>query len=53
MFQRASLLLCPLPLLILFLTSEAWHIITSTDPLIDSDNESGGDEYVRDDYREF
>jgi len=29
---------------------QAWHIITSTDPLVDSDNESGGDEYMRDDY---
>lgn len=29
--------------------SEAWHIITTTDPLIDSDEEVG-DEHVRHDY---
>jgi len=30
--------------------TEAWHVITSTDPLVDSDDEAGGDEYAREDY---
>ena len=30
-------------------STEAWHAI-SIDPLVDSDDEMGGDEYVRDDY---
>ncbi|KAF9535824.1 hypothetical protein CPB83DRAFT_842414 [Crepidotus variabilis] len=29
---------------------QAWHVISSTDPLVDSDDEDGGDEYTRDDY---
>jgi len=29
---------------------QAWHGITSTDALADSEEESGGDEYVRADY---
>jgi hypothetical protein len=31
------------------LFKEAWHAI-SIDPLVDSDDETGGDEYVREDY---
>jgi len=30
-------------------SKEAWHAI-SIDPLVDSDEETGGDEYVREDY---
>ncbi|KAF8167905.1 hypothetical protein B0H34DRAFT_683618 [Crassisporium funariophilum] len=29
---------------------QAWHLISTTDPLIDSDDELGGDEYTREDY---
>jgi hypothetical protein len=39
--------------LISLLLAEAWHVISSTDPLVDSDDESGGDENMREDYREF
>ncbi|KAF8973759.1 hypothetical protein BDZ97DRAFT_392005 [Flammula alnicola] len=29
---------------------QAWQVVTSTDPLVDSDDEVGGDEYAREDY---
>lgn len=38
----------PLKLIVIG-TADAWHIVNTTDPLIDSDDELG-DEYVRQDY---
>jgi Ino eighty subunit 1 len=34
-----------------YLRTDAWHVVTSTDPLVDSDEEL--DEYVRNDYSEY
>ena len=34
-----------------YLRTDAWHVVTSTDPLVDSDEELM-DEYVRNDYSE-
>lgn len=34
----------------IFSYAEAWHVVMSTDPLVDSDDE---DEYAREDYSEF
>lgn len=36
-------------MIVLIYLKEAWHKI-SVDPLVDSDEETGGDEYVREDY---
>lgn len=33
--------------------TDAWQVVRSTDPLVDSDEEEGGDEYTREDYGMF
>jgi hypothetical protein len=33
--------------------TDAWHVVQSTDPLVDSDEEEGGDGYTREDYGMF
>jgi len=52
MLQRAIDLSLFLEVTLVLMVSftEAWHVITSTDPLVDSDDEAGGDEYAREDY---
>lgn len=51
MLQRATSCLFPLVLDLVLLSTDAWHMVTTSDPLLDSDDEDP-DEHVRLDYSE-